>query len=87
MKQRVGPGVTGGGYRGSETRGSSRVDKALAPDKRLEQMGDYAESNTDNPLTVGVTHPVCVHTHTYVHTHYVLSSVLHRKDKLNLTKN
>lgn len=96
LKQRVIPGVTGGGHRGSETRDSSRVNKVLASDKRLEQMCEYAESNTDNPLTVGVTeskkrrlrHTLCVRTHTLMCTHtYVLSNVLHRKDKFDITKN
>lgn len=51
------------------------MDKVLASDKRLEQTCEYAESNTDNPLTVGVTESkkrrLCA---------------FHRKDKFEITK-
>lgn len=31
------------------------VDKVLAPDKRVEQMWEYAEGNSDNSVSGGVT--------------------------------
>lgn len=44
------------------------MDKVLAPDKRIEQMCDYAEGNTDNSLIARVTESE-KRRHTYVHTH------------------
>lgn len=49
------------------------MDKILAPDKRVEQIYDYAEGNKGGSLTVGLTdsderlrQTLCMYIHTFM---------------------